>query len=78
MLELLIVILFIWLAVKVVGFLLGLAWGTAKILGSVLFVLAVPALFLCLLFAGGKGDIIAVAVLGIQFGGSGVTVVTFE
>ena len=68
MLELLIVILFIWLSVKVVGFLLGLAWGTAKILGSVLFVLAVPALFLCLLFAGGAVLFLPVILIGTAYG----------
>ena len=68
MLELLIVILFIWLSVKVVGFLLGLAWGTAKILGSLLFALAVPALFLCLLFAGGAALFLPVILIAGAYG----------
>ena len=68
MLELLITILFIWLAVKVVGVLLQLAWGTAKMIGSVLFVLAVPVLFLCLLFAGGGILFLPVILIAAAYG----------
>ena len=53
MFELLVVILFGWFFVKAIGFSARLAWGAARVVGSVLFVLALPALVLCLIFAGG-------------------------
>lgn len=53
MFELLVIVLFIWLAVKAVGLALRLTWGAAKLLASILFVVAVPLLIGCVLFAGG-------------------------
>ena len=53
MFELIIVILFCWLSVKTIGLALSLTWGVAKVLAAILFVIAVPALFVSLLFAGG-------------------------
>lgn len=53
MFELLVVILFCWLAVKAIGLALTLTWGAAKVLAAILFVIALPVLFVCLLFAGG-------------------------
>lgn len=53
MFELLVIVLFIWLAVKAIGLALRLTWGAAKLLASILFVVAVPLLFGCVLFAGG-------------------------
>ena len=53
MLELLIIVVFIWLSVKAIGFSLKLAWGAAKMIGTLLFVLALPVLLICLLFTGG-------------------------
>ena len=52
MFELLVVILFCWLSVKAVGLALSLTWGAAKVLATILFVVAVPVLFVCLVFAG--------------------------
>lgn len=66
--ELLVVIVFCWLFFKAVGLALRVAWGTAKILASVLFVLAVPMLILCLLFAGGIFLLLPLALVGIAFG----------
>ena len=53
MLEILSVILFCWLFFKTLGLAFRAAWGTAKMIASVLFVLAVPMLVISLLFAGG-------------------------
>ena len=53
MFELLVVILFIWLSVKAVGLILSLTWGVAKVLATILCVLALPVFLICLLFAGG-------------------------
>ena len=53
MLELLTIALFIWLSVKAFGLAVKLTWGAAKILAAVLFVIALPLLIGCILFAGG-------------------------
>lgn len=53
MFELLVIVLFIWLSIKAAGLALKLTWGAAKILASLLFAIAVPALIGCILFAGG-------------------------
>lgn len=68
MMELLIVILFCWLFFKAMGLALRMAWGTAKILASVLFTVAVPLLILCLVFAGGFLLLLPLALIGIAFG----------
>ena len=44
MFELLVIILFCWLAFKAIGLALSLTWGAAKILASLLFAIAVPVL----------------------------------
>ena len=64
MFEILTTALFIWLAVKAAGLALRLTWGTAKILASVLFAVAVPLLLGCLLFAGGVLLLLPVLLIG--------------
>lgn len=68
MLELLTVILFCWLFFKAIGLAFKVAWGAAKILASVLFVIALPMLVVCLLFAGGFLLLVPVAMVAIAFG----------
>ena len=68
MMELLVLILFCWLFFKAVGLAFRMAWGAAKIIASVLFVLAVPLLILCLVFAGGVFLLLPLALVGIAFG----------
>ena len=68
MMELLAVIVFCWLFFKAVGLAFRMAWGTAKILASVLFAVAVPMLILCLVFAGGLLLLLPLALIGIAFG----------
>lgn len=68
MLELLILIVFCWLCIKVIGLAFRVAWGTAKILASVLFAIAVPMLIAGLLFAGGLLLLIPVALIALAFG----------
>ncbi len=63
MMELLVIVCFCWLFLKVLGLGLRLAWGTAKVVVSVLFFLAVPLLVLCLLFAGGLALLIPLSPL---------------
>lgn len=62
--ELLVVIIFCWLAFKAIGLALSLTWGVAKILASLLFIIAVPVLFICLLFAGGIVLLLPLALIG--------------
>ena len=68
MMELLAVVLFCWLFFKAVGLAFHVAWGTAKLLASVLFAVAVPLLVLCLIFAGGMFLLLPLALIGIAFG----------
>lgn len=53
MLELLITVLFLWLSYKFIGLALKITWGVAKLIASLLFVVALPSLVICILFAGG-------------------------
>lgn len=66
--ELLVIVLFCWLSFKAIGLALSLTWGVAKILASLLFVIAVPVLFICLLFAGGAILLLPLALIGGAFG----------
>ena len=53
MFEILVIIAFIFLAIKFFGLALKIAWCAAKVVASILFVLALPALVLCVIFASG-------------------------
>lgn len=68
MLELLVILLFCWLLVKVIALAFKVAWGTTKIVASLLFTIAVPMLVACLLFAGGILLLVPLALLAIAFG----------
>ena len=68
MLDLLVVILFCWLFFKALGLAFKVAWGSAKIIASLLFAVAVPMLVLCLIFAGGLLLLVPLAMIGIAFG----------
>lgn len=68
MFGILVLIVTIWLGVKVLGLLFKTAWGLAKIIASLLFALAVPVLFLCLIFAGGILLLIPALMIAVAFG----------
>lgn len=68
MFEFLMIIFFLWLMIRAIGFALKLTWGVAKIAASILMVVALPVLVLCLLFAGGLLLIIPVILVGIAAG----------
>ena len=68
MLEFLMVILFCWLFFKALGLAFRAAWGTAKILASLLLAVAVPLLVICLVFAGGLMVLLPVTLIGAAFG----------
>lgn len=67
MLDLLITILFCWLFIKAVQLALKVAWGTTKIIASLLFAIAVPMLIACLVFAGGIVLLVPVILIAIAF-----------
>ncbi len=68
MLEILTVVCFVWLFFKALGLAFRVAWGTTKVIASLLFAVAVPMLVLCLLFAGGIVLLLPLALVGIAFG----------
>ena len=68
MFELLTISIFVWLLVKSVSLALKLTWGLAKVIASVLIVLAFPALILCLIFAGGIILLVPLAMIAIAAG----------
>ena len=68
MLEILTVILFCWLFFKALGLAFRVAWGTTKLIASLLFALAVPMLVVCLLFAGGIALLLPLALVGLALG----------
>ena len=68
MLELLTIILFCWLSVKLLGLFFRIAWGMAKFIASVLFVIALPMLVLMLIFAGGMLLLIPLGLLALALG----------
>ena len=68
MLDLLFVFAFFWLFFKALGLALRLAWGTTKVIASLLFSIAVPLLVVCGIFAGGIALLLPLALMGIAFG----------
>ena len=68
MFELLVVILFGWLSIKVIGLVLRVTWSVASALATVLFVIALPVLFVGLLFAGGIFLLLPLLLIGGAFG----------
>ncbi len=68
MFEILILAAFLWLLIKVIGLGFRVAWGAAKVIAYILFGLAVPVLFFCLIFAGGLALLIPLAMVAAAFG----------
>jgi len=65
MFEILIIAIFIWLLMKTIGLAFKLTWGFAKITASILIGLALPVLFVSILFVGGIALLVPVAMLAI-------------
>ena len=68
MLEILTIVVFCWLSIKLLGLFFRMAWGMAKFIASVLFVIALPMLVLCLMFAGGMLLLIPLGLVALAFG----------
>lgn len=68
MFEIVTLVVFIWLMVKAIGLAFKLTWGIAKIIASILMVLALPALIVCMIFVGGIALLAPLILIGIAAG----------
>ena len=68
MLDVLILIVFCWLSFKLLGLFFRMTWGAAKLIASLLFVIALPMLALGLVFAGGLLLLIPLGLVGLGVG----------
>lgn len=68
MFEILTVAIFVWLLVKSIGFMLKMTWGVAKIVASILMVVALPVLIVCLVFASGIALLVPIILIAIAAG----------
>lgn len=68
MFEIVTLVVFIWLMVKAIGLAFKLTWGIAKIIASILMVLALPALIVCMIFVGGIALLVPLVLIGIAAG----------
>lgn len=53
MFEILVIILFCWLFVKMIGLTVKVAWGAAKLIAVILAIIALPVLIVGFVIAGG-------------------------
>ena len=68
MFEVLSLVIFIWLMMKVIGLMFRLTWGMAKVIACILIGLALPALFVCLIFVGGIALFVPLTMVAIAGG----------
>ena len=66
--EVAVTLLFIWLFFKAIKLTFKITWGITKILAVILFVISLPALICCLIFAGGAVLLLPLALIGVAFG----------
>ena len=68
MFEILTIAIFIWLLVKSISFMFKLTWGVAKIVASLLMVVALPILIVCLVFVSGIVLLVPIILIAIAAG----------
>ena len=68
MTEIIISILAIVLLIKAIGLTFKITWGLAKIVATILLVLAVPVFILCLVLVGGFFLLIPVGIIAAAIG----------
>ena len=68
MFELIAIALFCWLFFKGLVLMFALTWGAARLIASLLFAVAVPALLVCLFFTGGVLLLFPLALISIALG----------
>lgn len=68
MFEILMLALFCWIFFGSIRLMFKVAWGLAKILAVILFVMALPSLIGCLLYASGVLLLLPVALIAAAWG----------
>lgn len=68
MLELLVLIMFVWMFIGAVRLAFRVTWGLAKLVAVILFVLALPVLIGCLLMASGFVLLLPLVLVGAACG----------
>ena len=68
MFELLVLVLFGWIFFGSIRLMFKVAWGLAKILAVILFIMALPSLIGCLLYTSGVILLLPVALIAIAWG----------
>ena len=68
MLEIIILVAFVWLMVSAITLALKVTWGVTMVVASILIGLALPVLLVCFLFVGGIALLLPVALIGIAVG----------
>ena len=68
MFELIVLALFCWIFFGAIKLTFKVAWGLAKVIAVILFVLALPSLIGCLLYASGIILLVPVALIGLAWG----------
>ena len=68
MFELIVLALFCWIFFGAIKLTFKVAWGLAKLIAVILFILALPSLIGCLLYASGIILLLPVALIGLAWG----------
>ena len=68
MFELLVLILFCWIFFGAIRLIFKVAWGLAKVIAVILFILALPSLIGCLLYASGVILLLPVVLIATAWG----------
>ena len=68
MFPLLMIFVFLWLGIKVVGLVIRITWGLTKLIASALLVIALPLLIVSLIFWSGVTLLLPIILLCIAFG----------
>lgn len=61
--EIAVTVLFVWLFFKALKLTFKITWGITKFIAIVLFTIAIPALIVCLIFAGGAFLLLPLALI---------------
>lgn len=68
MFELLVIALFCWIFFGAIKLTFKVAWGVAKVAAVILFILALPSLIGCLLYASGIILLMPVVLISLAWG----------
>lgn len=68
MFEIITLLLFCWIFVGAIKLAFKVAWGLAKVVAVILFIMSLPSLIGCLLYASGIILLVPVALIGLAWG----------